>query len=350
MNELIKIGIIGAGENTKKFHIPNFQKIPNVEVVAVCNRSYESGKKVSDEFSIPKVYSNWKDLIQDEEINAVCIGTWPYMHEILVNESLKNKKHVMTEARMTYDLDSAKRMLEFSKSSPGLISQIVPSPMTLKFDKYIRKMISEKKIGDIIQIDIHINHQTPISLSGGYPDFDSDAHWRTDIELSGMNSMQLGIWYEAMMRWVGPAKNVMAVSDTIVNIKKTYDDYSFVKIPDNINVIGELGIGGLYNIQMSTVKGNAPKDSVWIYGTESTIRIDCVNYELYVTNKEKSFQKISIPNELQSYWRVEEEFINAINGDEQISHTTFDTGLKYMEFVEAVRKSSINGNRVGLIY
>ena len=32
MSEKIKIGVIGAGENTRKFHIPNFQKIEGVEV------------------------------------------------------------------------------------------------------------------------------------------------------------------------------------------------------------------------------------------------------------------------------------------------------------------------------
>ena len=348
MSKKINIGVIGAGENTKKFHIPNFQKLENVEVIGVCNRSYESGKKVADEFSIDNVYSNWMDLIEDKDIDAICIGTWPYMHEVLVCESLKNNKHVMTEARMTFDYESAKRMLEFSKKSPNLISQIVPAPMTLKFDKYIRKLIGQNEIGEVIQVDISINHQTPISLSGGYPDFNSENHWRSDIDLSGMNTMQLGIWYEAMMRWVGSAKNVMSSSDLIVKTKKENDDYSFVKIPDNINVIGELEIGGLYNIKMSTVKGNAPKDSVWIYGTKGTIQLDCVDYELYIADETNDFKKVSVPNEFQSWWRVEEEFVNSIRGEEKITHTTFEIGLKYMEFVEAVRKSDKNGTRIEL--
>ena len=73
MEDKIKIGIIGAGENTRKFHIPNFQKLDGVEVVSVCNRSRESGQKVADEFTIQKVFSNWIDLVKDSDINAVCI-------------------------------------------------------------------------------------------------------------------------------------------------------------------------------------------------------------------------------------------------------------------------------------
>ena len=97
MSEKIKIGVIGAGENTRKFHIPNFQKIEGVEVISVCNRSKESGQKVADEFSIQKVFTNWKDLVKDPDINAVCIGTWPYMHKTLVEAALNNCKHVMTD-------------------------------------------------------------------------------------------------------------------------------------------------------------------------------------------------------------------------------------------------------------
>ena len=348
MNKNIKIGIIGAGENTKKFHIPNFQQLDNVEVIAVCNRSYESGKKVADEFGIDSVYDNWIDLLSNDDIDAICIGTWPYMHEVLVTESLKNNKHVMTEARMTFDFESSKKMLEASKRKPHLICQIVPAPMTLKFDKYIRKTIAENKIGNVIQVDISINHQTPISVSGGYPDFNSSNHWRSDINFSGMNTMQLGIWYEAMMRWVGAAKNVMSISRITVNTKINEDDYEYIRIPDNVNVIGELDIGGLYNIQMSTVKGHAPLDSVMIYGTTGTIKLDCVNYDLFMANDKSELKKINIPSEFQSSWRVEEEFINAIIGKEKISHTTFETGLRYMEFVEAVRKSSESGSKISL--
>ena len=38
-------------------------------------------------------------------------------------------------------------------------------------------------------------------------------------------------------------------------------------------------------------------------------------------------------------WRVEDEFISAIRGQEEITHTDFATGVKYMEFTEAVYRS-----------
>ena len=44
MEEAIRIGIVGAGANTRLHHIPGFQALPGVEVVSVCNRTRESGR------------------------------------------------------------------------------------------------------------------------------------------------------------------------------------------------------------------------------------------------------------------------------------------------------------------
>lgn len=47
-------------------------------------------------------------------------------------------------------------------------------------------------------------------------------------------------------------------------------------------------------------------------------------------------------------WRVEEEFISAIRGHEKIKFTTFEDGVKYMEFTDAVAISSMTGQAVEL--
>ena len=73
-SETVRVGIIGAGRNTKSRHIPGLQAIENVEIIGVCNRSQESSQRVADEFGIPKIYDNWQDAIADKETNAIVIG------------------------------------------------------------------------------------------------------------------------------------------------------------------------------------------------------------------------------------------------------------------------------------
>ena len=59
MNGLIRVGLIGAGANTRLRHIPGFREQRDVEIVAVANRSRESGERIAGEFEIPTVYDNW---------------------------------------------------------------------------------------------------------------------------------------------------------------------------------------------------------------------------------------------------------------------------------------------------
>ena len=53
-----------------------------------------------------QVAANWSDIIQDPEIDAVVIGTWPYLHRTLVLAALTANKHVLTEARLVCHMAS----------------------------------------------------------------------------------------------------------------------------------------------------------------------------------------------------------------------------------------------------
>ena len=110
----LRIGIVGAGNNSRVKHIPGFQSLPGVEVSGIANRSLESGQRVAHEFDIPQVYSNWLELVHSTEIDAVCIGTWPYMHCPVTIAALKAGKHVLTEARMAMNATEAQLMYQAS--------------------------------------------------------------------------------------------------------------------------------------------------------------------------------------------------------------------------------------------
>lgn len=136
--EGIRLGLIGAGKNTRDRHIPGFQKVDGLEIAAVANRSRGSSQAVADQFNIPGVYDNWQDLLEDPSIDAICIGTWPYMHRTLVLASLEAGKHVLCEARMATTAAEAQEMVDASRERPDLVTQIVPSPLTFKIDRLLQ--------------------------------------------------------------------------------------------------------------------------------------------------------------------------------------------------------------------
>ena len=100
---VLRIGIVGAGQITRKRHLPGFRAIPGVKVVGVCNLRRESSTRVAREFDIPKVFESWEHLVDSPEIDAVVIGTWPYLHCPITLAALGVGKHVLTQARAACD-------------------------------------------------------------------------------------------------------------------------------------------------------------------------------------------------------------------------------------------------------
>ncbi len=338
--DTIKVGVIGAGGNTKSRHIPGLQAIEGVEIVGVCNRSLESSQRVADEFGIPKTYGNWQDAIADADTDAIVIGTWPYMHCRATIAALEADKHVMCEARMAMNAREAHKMREVARQKTHLIAQIVPSPMTLRADNTIKRLIAEGYIGDVLAVEAR--------AGGAFLDSEAPLQWRQDFDLSGLNIMSMGIWYEALIRWVGEATRIMAMGKTFVKMRPDAEGVMrAVRIPEHIDVVGDLECGAQLHIQVSNVAGLAGAPEVYVFGSNGTLRFS--GNQLYGGQKaDTELTEIDIPDSEAGAWRVEEEFVNAIRGEEVITHTDFETGVKYMEFTEAVTLSMQSGTAITL--
>lgn len=338
--DTIRVGIVGAGKNTRDRHIPGLQAIDGVEIVAVCNRSRESGERVAQQFGIGQVYTDWLKLVQAADVDAVLIGTWPYMHCPITITALEANKHVMCEARMAMNASEAHRMAEALRSRPHLVAQIVPSPFSLRVDRTIQRLIRDGWLGDVLVVSIRAGDT--------FIDQDNTMHWRHDMDLSGHNIMTMGIWYEAMIRWVGLATSVVARGKTFMSMRVDESGHlQGVRIPDHIDIVADLACGGQAHIQVSSVTGFAAPPSATIYGSEGTLHFS----EGTLTGGQRhdnGLREIEIPPEEEGGWRVEEEFIAAIRGEEEITHTDFCTGVKYMEFTTAIHHSLQSGAAVRL--
>ncbi|MBT3536623.1 MAG: Gfo/Idh/MocA family oxidoreductase, partial [Rhodospirillaceae bacterium] len=337
-NEIIRIGVIGAGGNTTKLHIPGLQAQDDVEIMSVANRTTASGQRVADEFDIPRVAADWQEIIEDPGIDAVCIGTWPYMHAPMTIAALEAGKHVLCEARMALNADQGHEMLAASRRAPRLVAQIVPAPHTLAFDRTIVELIGAGYIGELISLDARVS-------MAGFPNADSDITWRQNRDLSGNNIMAMGIRYEAMMRWVGPMASLFAVGQAVVGHRVDESGRRVaMSIPDHVDIVGQMEQGGQMRFNVSSVLGHAPAGvDVCIFGTEGTIRLVQAGSDpmtLFAGKRgEDGLSQIDIDPAKKGGWRVEEEFINAIRGVETISHTDFTTAVKYMEWTDAVTQS-----------
>jgi predicted dehydrogenase len=262
------------------------------------------------------------------------------MHARLTLAALNADKHVMCEARMAMNATEAHEMLSASQTNPHLVAQIVPSPMTLGVDKTIKRLLAEGYLGDVLAIEGRVG--------GTFIDTEGPMHWRQDFNLSGYNTMTMGIWYEAIMRWVGHATRVTAFAKTFVKMRRSEEgDLKAVRVPEHIDVLADMVCGAQLHLQVSSVAGLVGAPEIYIFGSKGTLRFH--QNKLYGGQRnDKALSEITIPANEQGGWRVEEEFVNAIRGKEVITHTSFEDGVKYMEFTEAALRSAADGIAINL--
>lgn len=340
-DQRVRIGIVGAGANTVRTHIPNLQQLDGVEIVSVCNRSHASSQRVADEWSIPRVAGNWLSLINDPGIDAVVIGTWPNMHHPITMAALQAEKHVLCEARMAMNAGEAQEMYDAARTRPQLVAQVVPAPISLAVDSTVERLITEGYLGRVLSIEV-------MARSGAMADPTAALDWRQDLDRSGMNIMSLGIWYETAMRWVGEASEVMAMGT--VTVPWRADDAGRMRavlVPDHIDVVARMACGAQALFHVSEVTGPPSVNRITVRGTDGVLAFDSGTL-LGARSDESTLQPIPIAESELGGWRVEKEFVNAIRGLETVRLTDFATGVKYMEFTEAVSRSMAQHRAVPL--
>ena len=342
--QVIRVGIVGLGANTRLRHLPGLRACSGVEIVGVCNRRAKSTRAAADEFGIPKTYPRWEELVADEEIDAVVIGTWPYLHCPITLAALEAGKHVLTEARMAMNAEEARRMLEASRRHPQLVAQIVPSPFGLRGDKVVKEMLTAGEIGELREVVV-------LGTNDSLLDADRPLHWRQVGKFSGVNMLALGILHETLIRWAPDPVRVRAQTQTFAKQRSDAESGELrnVDTPDSVHVLTELpgGARGIYHLSGALCHG--PQNQIRLYGTAGSIIYEFAAQDrLLLGRRGEVLAEIEVLPEKAGGWRVEEEFIAAIGGEEQVQFTDFATGVRYMEFTQAVARSAQSGASVEL--
>ncbi len=347
----LRIGLIGAGANTRLRHIPGLRALEHVEIVAVCNRRPESTIAVAREYNIARTYLTWEQVVADADLDAVVSGTWPYLHCPITLAALQAGKHVLTEARLSMNAAEAHQMLRAAKQHANLVAQVVPSPFGLKGDAVVKELIAAGFLGELREVHV-------VSFNASLADPDAPLSWRQDALLSGFNMLTLGIVHETLLRWAPPPVEVIA--QVHAHCASRIDPASGVRrtvgTPDSVQVIATLqgGARATYHFSAATPFGQTA--SIELFGSDGVLRYDLLSDRIHGTSRKSGvamaklaeLPEIPIPAEKARTWTVEADFVAAIRDGRPIELTTFEVGVSYMEFTEAVAQSAETGESVTL--
>jgi len=343
---------VGAGGIVQRAQLPNFRQIPGCEVVAVANRSLASSRRVTEAFDIPTAYANWKELLEDESIDAIMIGTPPYMHRILTLEGLEKGKHVLCQSRMAMNAREARDMLEAARRHPDLVCQVVVG----RGQGALKRLIEDGFLGELLSAEIsRLGSDATLGATSdrrrGFVELGADLHWRVDPDFNGFNiPLGLGSTYESMSRLLGRATRVMAMSKVHAPYRRASDGEMVSKGgPDHVDILYELANGAQVHVRVSTTTGLAGGNHTWLFGSEGTIHVDGGRI-LGGRRSDSQLRAIPDPPGEPAPRRVgvEELFIRTIQGAEETTTESLEIGVDYMEFSEAVHRSAQTGQAVNL--
>lgn len=121
---IVRLGVLGAGNFANAVMLPTLKKIPSIELVSITSGSGFHAQFASKKFAFKYTALSENEILQDPQVNTVCILTRHHMHAEQVVRALQAGKHVFCEkplAITSQQLDQIKQQLSFSENSPLLM-------------------------------------------------------------------------------------------------------------------------------------------------------------------------------------------------------------------------------------
>ncbi|MBE6611762.1 MAG: Gfo/Idh/MocA family oxidoreductase [Ruminococcaceae bacterium] len=149
----LKVGIIGTGWIAES-HIQQYNKMPDVEVVAMADLIPGKAQAFKDKWNVPgkvRFYPNHKAMLDAEELDAVSICTYNATHAECTIYALNKGVHVLLEKPMCVTLDEAVDMVRAEKAS-GKILSIGFQPRYDANMQMIKKIVESGTLGEIYYI------------------------------------------------------------------------------------------------------------------------------------------------------------------------------------------------------
>lgn len=114
MGEKLRCGVIGTG-GIGLDHLHSLTAYPRASAVAIAETNAQRAREASERFKISRSYSDYHDLLEQPDIDAVTIAVPNHLHASVAIEALKARKHVLLEKPMATHARDAARIVETAK-------------------------------------------------------------------------------------------------------------------------------------------------------------------------------------------------------------------------------------------
>lgn len=142
----INIAIVGLGFGAE--FIPIYLRHPNANMYAICQRNKESLNKTGDTFGIEKRYTDYDELLQDPNVDAVHINTPIPDHAAQSIKALKAGKHVACTVPMATSVEECRQIVELVKET-GLTYMMMETVVYAREFLFMKELYDKGELGKL---------------------------------------------------------------------------------------------------------------------------------------------------------------------------------------------------------
>lgn len=323
----VRLGYIGAGGYSRRVLLPNFKKIPGVELTVVANSTPETSAAVAREFGFARTAADWRAVVDAKDIDAIVVGTRTEAHYEMIPPILAAGRHVLSMNALCRNASQARELTALAAAHPNRVSLVYPAggpAYFLREDAMMRHLIDDGYIGTVLQVA---------------------AYWYAPF-------FGLGSMFEVGSRWFGRHTRVFGyrrgygVEGATVAARP---GRGAVRAETNI-AMAELAGGGIITYQHSTVAGDTARARFEVIGSAGNVvayaGTQAAPGTFFGAQRGASeLASLPVPPAFGGGVNVEADFIAAIRGERQAARAIprFDDAMRLLQFGEIWRESSDKG-------
>jgi predicted dehydrogenase len=349
----LRVGVVGLGW-AGETHLKNYLKVPGVEVVAVAALEEDRRQAMRDEYGVPGLYEDYREMISRDDIDAVSVATPNHLHAPVSIAALKSGKHVLCEKPLARTGPEAAG-ISTAAAEANRVLRIAFSQREREDVRILKQYVEEGRLGRIYHAKATWMRRNGIPGMGG---------WFTNKEMAGGGPLiDLGVHMLDMALYLIGEPDVLSVSAATyaelgprgrggrTDSKQTFG--GAYEVEDLATAFVRLQDGATMNLEAGwAVYGNYGDDfGITLYGTEGGAEMKVKNYGWRDTLR--IFTDVAgVPAEIspqlkpgEGHAAVVRRFVETIRSGDWSVHSGED-GLRRARVIDATYASALQGSEV----
>ena len=349
----MKIGIIGCGTIANGQHIPAYMENPKAEIKYFCDIIPERAQAAVEKNGCGKAVTDYREVINDPEVDAISVCTPNKMHSTITVEALKAGKHVLCEKPAARIYSEALEMQKAQHETGKVLNIGVCNRFNASVNK-IKELIDQGELGEVYHVYISFrSHRSIPGLGGAF----------TTNEIAGGGVMiDWGVhFFDLVMYCCGDPEPKTVTGETFSKLGSPIEDYTYEymwagpPVKDGIYDVEE-GVTGMIRTEgpIITFNGawaqNIGEDEMFVdfMGTKGGVRLRYGKDFTFYSTKNGMLSTTTFKYDMPSMYKAEiAAFLDCIESGEKLK-AHIDTNIVTAKMMDAIYRSAKEHKEVTL--